>query len=138
MRAKVEVAKQNYKREKEMYRRAREERKAAEQKRQVTVGETYAPSFDLLVDHLADTVVLSRSVQDGTKNAADESVQNTPPPAPEPVSHMVSNARGPYPELEMVSVPRNHRRPSAAADSEGHFARRITRRLADVSNQLDI
>jgi hypothetical protein len=32
MRAKVEIAKQNYKREKEMFRRAREERKAAEQK----------------------------------------------------------------------------------------------------------
>ena len=77
---------------------------------------------------------LFRSTQDGTNDAAEEIAQSipAPAPAPAPVTHMVSNARGPYPELEMVSVPRNHRRNVSAADNE-HMTRRITRRLADVS-----
>jgi len=105
-RARVEAAKQVYKREKEMYRRAREERKAAEQ-RQAAAGET--------------------STQDGAMKAEDN-VLNTPAP----ISHIVSNARGPYPELEMIPVSRNNRRNVGPTADEGHHMRRITRRLADM------
>lgn len=129
LRAKVEVAKQNYKREKETYRRAREQRKAAEQKLG-TSGERYVSSVQLCMMTLL-LIISGRHTQDGAKNG-DGGAQSAPVPAP--VSHIVSNARGPYPKLEMVSVPHNHRRnASTAADTDAHYTRRITRRLADVN-----
>jgi Wiskott-Aldrich syndrome protein len=105
LRERVEIAKQNYKREKELYRRTRDERRTAGQK--------------------------ERSPVEEPKTTDDEDSPNSPALAP--ISHMVSNARGPYPELEMISVPRSQLRSmSTGADAEAAAVRRITRRLTDM------
>jgi Wiskott-Aldrich syndrome protein len=89
-----------------MYRRAREERKATEAKQ-----EPKTP------------------IDDAANKTGEEETANTPAP----VSHIVSNARGPYPELEMIPVPHNHRRNvSLTGDNEANYARRITQRLSDM------
>jgi Wiskott-Aldrich syndrome protein len=91
-----------------MYRRAREERKAAEAKLSKTDPED----------------VPNKITEDGASST----------PVPAPISHIVSNARGPYPELEMIPVPNSHRRNISATsgDNEANFVRRITQRLSDM------
>jgi hypothetical protein len=58
----------------------------------------------------------------------------------EPVSHLVSNARGSFPQLEMVSVPRprRHHTYSGPHRPVGGFlfdraSQRVSRKLADAS-----
>ena len=77
------------------------------------------------------TVLFRRNAGEEPKTTDDEDAPSTP--VPPPISHIVSNARGPYPKLEMVSVPRSHfRSMSTNVDADTAAARRITRRLADV------
>lgn len=108
LRAQVELAKYNYKTEKERYRKERDERR---KERERTHGET--------------------NVAEGLKKFEDE--------APPPTAQIVSNARGPYPQLEMVSVPHRHNtysgpptRRNAVEGTEGRAVQRISRRLADM------
>jgi hypothetical protein len=58
-----------------------------------------------------------------------------------PITQIVSNARGPYPQLEMVSVPHTRNRSTigrhssvrtTGPEAEGAAIQKITRRLADV------
>ncbi|KAF7971397.1 hypothetical protein HWV62_21236 [Athelia sp. TMB] len=115
LRAKVEEAKQKYKMEKEAYRRARGERKYSEMH---GYGEKNAALQE------------AREVVQDAKNIA----KPVPPPG---ITQIVSNARGPYPELEMVSVPgphraATHRRTASSQEQEAQSMRRITRRIADM------
>lgn len=133
LRADVERAKADYKMRKERYRQAKASRKSAEQREQ---GQESSGSNDVSV-----LPVVFDVTEDPNVSGADTSVSQGPPaatpvheqmsvppstavPAPsQPVTpatpqvHIVSNARGLYPQLEMFSVPRR-------SHTIGHTARR--------------
>jgi hypothetical protein len=90
------------------------------------------------------TIFLDSGPEDAQKN---DNRPAKPSQAVAPFTQIVSNARGPYPQLEMVSVPtkRNRElgepsgrrnRPGQADDNraEAGAIHRITKRLADVSS----
>jgi Wiskott-Aldrich syndrome protein len=111
----VEAAKARYKAEKERYRREREERK----KRQQNVSDE--------TDNDAGKVPME----------AHESSTGVSRAREEPMSHLVSNARGSFPQLEMVSVPRRHHTYSGPQRPLPGFpidrtSQRVSRRLADM------
>ncbi|KAG2062277.1 hypothetical protein BDR06DRAFT_869106 [Suillus hirtellus] len=114
LRADVERAKADYKMRKERYRQAKASRKSAEQREQ---GQESSGSG-------ADTSV-SQAPPAATPVHEQMSVPpSTAVPAPSqpatpatPQVHIVSNARGLYPQLEMFSVPRR-------SHTIGHTARR--------------
>lgn len=77
--------------------------------------------------------MIMESVDQGPKKPEDE--------GPAPAAQVISNARGPYPQIEMVSVPRRHNTysgPSTRRNFSGpegvevRSMQRVTRRLADM------
>ncbi|KAG2156626.1 uncharacterized protein EDB93DRAFT_1326340 [Suillus bovinus] len=131
LRADVERAKADYKMRKERYRQARASRKTAEQRER---GQEPSGSNDV------SGLTAVYDVTEPNVSGADTSVSQGPPaaspvheheqvtvppstaaPAPShpgaPQVHIVSNARGMYPQLEMFSVPRR-------SHTIGHTARR--------------
>lgn len=122
LRAQVEAAKLLYKAEKERYRQEREERKKERDRRLRLIADAAAAEA-----HQVHQPKTSGSI-----------------PAPPP-TQLVSNARGPYPQLEMFNVPRRHSTlPSSFGRSYGHRAEavnespsaraqaRINKKLADM------
>lgn len=135
LRADVERAKADYKMRKERYRQVKAGRKLAEQREQVQESSGsndvsgLPAAFDMTEPNVsgADT-----SVSQGPPAATPVHDQVTVPPSPTPAAaavpsqpvtptmpqvHIVSNARGVYPQLEMFSVPRR-------SHTIGHTARR--------------
>lgn len=135
LRADVERAKADYKLRKERYRQAKASRKSAVQHEQVQESSgshdiSGLPGvFDMTEPNVsgADT-----SLSQGPSAATPVHEQVTVPPSPAPAAapvpsqpatpaapqvHIVSNARGVYPQLEMFSVPRR-------SHTIGHTARR--------------
>ncbi|KAL4241726.1 hypothetical protein ABKN59_000789 [Abortiporus biennis] len=105
----LEIAKQQYQAEKERYRKEREDRKK-ERGPKVGVERTdAAPGLE------------SSPAGPSSQSIPRDSASSTPP---RPV--LVSNARGPYPQLEMHSVPRRH-----------HTIQGLTRRREDYLGPLD-
>ncbi|KAH7927282.1 hypothetical protein BV22DRAFT_1111210 [Leucogyrophana mollusca] len=153
LRAEVERAKADYKARKEMYRKMKAERKKAqEQNAQVPSTSTPAqpanPPVPADIPPVVDNVAGSSNIPASPAPVPAPVVEPTsatreaePTPAPDPpVMHIVSNARGPYPQLEMFSVPRHQR-----SNTTGHAPRRglhesrenrslsrITRKLSDM------
>ncbi|KAM5533965.1 hypothetical protein V8D89_012390 [Ganoderma adspersum] len=97
---KLQAAKEAYVTEKEKYRRAREERK----KRRMNV------STDSETKDVHDSPIDPPAAQEPVA-AASPSVEAAPPVASQPpqaelAPQIISNARGPFPQLELYSVPR--------------------------------
>lgn len=135
LRADVERAKADYKMRKERYRQAKASRKLAEQREQ---GQESSGSNDVsglptvLGMTEANVSGADTSISQGLPGATQVPEQVTVPPSPAPAFapvpsqpatpaapqvHIVSNARGVYPQLEMFSVPRR-------SHTIGHTARR--------------
>ncbi|KAG2044435.1 hypothetical protein BDR03DRAFT_1004750 [Suillus americanus] len=135
LRADVERAKADYKMRKERYRQAKASRRLAEQHEQ---GQESSGSNDVsglptafdMTEPIASGA--DTSVSQGPPAATPVHEQVTVPPSPTPAAapvpsqlitpatpevHIVSNARGVYPQLEMFSVPRR-------SHTIGHTARR--------------
>lgn len=125
LRAQVEAAKLLYKAEKERYRQEKEERKKDRDR-------NIANSENAAIQHTTEPQpVLSTSSPLGDNSAPEVPVQ------------IISNARGPYPQLEMFSVPRRHnthlghgsshkRGEKTSEDLTARALSRITKRLADM------
>lgn len=109
-RDRLEAAKEAYKAEKDRYRKEKDvhrqmrERRVSEETRPVAEPSTNAPAPPAV-----------HKVRDGgvsTSAAAGPSSRtaNAPPANGESVTQIISNARGPYPQLEMINVtpPRRH------------------------------
>ncbi|KAG1754884.1 uncharacterized protein EDB91DRAFT_258202 [Suillus paluster] len=152
LRADVERAKADYKMRKERYRHAKSIRKMAEQREQ---GQESSGSIE---------VSGQLNMNEPTTSGADTSASQGPPavtpvleqvpvppspapavaPAPSqpatpatPQVHIVSNARGPYPQLEMFSVPRRshaigHTQRRGLGHHEDRSMQRIMRKLSEV------
>ncbi|KAF8846051.1 hypothetical protein BDN67DRAFT_976895 [Paxillus ammoniavirescens] len=151
LRADVERAKADYKARKERYRQAKAIRKVAEQRHRGQESSSASPN-------------ISRQTSDdpappGTgpiNNVGTSSNDLFPSPVPEPTAtelttpvppvpvtvpefHIVSNARGPYPQLEMFSVPRRshtlgnvHRGHGHHENKDNRALNRIMRKLSDM------
>jgi len=111
LRAQVELAKYNYKAEKERYRKERDERRKER----------------------------DRTHEKLITEGVDQDLKRPEDGAPASTTQIISNARGPYPQLEMVSVPRRHhtysgpsRRNASTDGAEGRAMQRISRRLAEM------
>ncbi|CAL1695155.1 unnamed protein product [Somion occarium] len=97
-RERLEAAKEAYKREKERYRKQREELKKEREKRGLE-SEGLQPNDQ--------ATPVAKATSSGPQGAGPSGSTPKAPPPP-PVTQLVSNARGPYPQLEMFSVPRRH------------------------------
>lgn len=135
LRADVERAKADYKLRKERYRQAKANRKLVEQREQVqeSSGSHDVSALPTVFDMTeANVSGADTSVSQGPPVAIPVHEQVTVPPSPTPAAapvpsqpatpaapevHIVSNARGLYPQLEMFSVPRR-------SHTIGHTARR--------------
>ncbi|KAH7916411.1 hypothetical protein BJ138DRAFT_1211851 [Hygrophoropsis aurantiaca] len=151
LRAEVERAKADYKARKEMYRKMKAERKKA-QEQDPDVSNVTATGQSGNRSAPPDTPAAGNGVAGSSNNRplpVPEPVVNEPAPATNestsapaptpdpPVMHIVSNARGPYPQLEMFSVPHHHR-----SNTTGHASRRVshenreTRSLNRITRKL--
>lgn len=118
LRTAVEAAKAQYKAEKERYRRERDERRRAK-------GERRGPAN-------ITPVVASSPLPISREISQDEEVHALP--LGRSSSHIVSHARGPFPQLEMVSVPRRSATLGGrrSEEQQSRVQSRIIKRLADM------
>ncbi|KAF6766674.1 hypothetical protein DFP72DRAFT_867270 [Ephemerocybe angulata] len=118
LRTAVEAAKAQYKAEKERYRRERDERRRAK-------GERRGPAN-------ITPVVASSPLPISREISQDEEAHALP--LGRSSSHIVSHARGPFPQLEMVSVPRRSATLGGrrSEEQQSRVQSRIIKRLADV------
>ncbi|KAI6120619.1 hypothetical protein EDD16DRAFT_1459243, partial [Pisolithus croceorrhizus] len=116
LRVELEKAKAEYKARKERYRQAKAFRKTSSQRHKEKHDSSLeSPDISRQVPELGPVIGAP------TNHVKSSSVEHTPIPVPEPVVvespvipepspganvHIVSNARGPYPQLEMFEVPR--------------------------------
>ncbi|TFK30923.1 hypothetical protein FA15DRAFT_662990 [Coprinopsis marcescibilis] len=124
LRENVEAAKRRYKEEKERYRKEREERKRQRSVGRMTSGSgpesTPAPHFQPSIS------------QDSAPSGSEAKLNR-------PASVLVSNARGPFPRLEMDSTPYyretrvvGHTPSSVDTNQRARAHSRIIRKLADM------
>ncbi|KAF9225471.1 hypothetical protein BS17DRAFT_600601 [Gyrodon lividus] len=118
LRAGVERAKADYKALKERYRQAKAIRKMTEQRQRDQGSSTESPNISRQTSDnhtqpgpgaTENNVGPSNNNHSPTPVAEPQVTEPTAPVIPEPAApefHIVSNARGPYPQLEMFSVPR--------------------------------
>ncbi|OJA19578.1 putative protein 10 [Rhizopogon vesiculosus] len=119
LRADVERAKADYKMRKERYRQAKAIKKMAEQREQTRQDTSGSINVSGLTEPTLSGAEAPASQAPPVEAPVPEHVLVPPSPAPaggppvsrpatpiEPQVHIVSNARGPYPQLEMFSVPR--------------------------------
>ncbi|KAG2022930.1 hypothetical protein CC2G_000643 [Coprinopsis cinerea AmutBmut pab1-1] len=122
LRASLEAAKAQYKAEKARYRRERDERKRQHEQRKASGSGSEAPPRPPPMR--ASTSKDSESSPSGQRPERSTTL-------------LVSNARGPFPQLEMVSMsPRRHRSLNTGRANEDPYNQsynRIVRKLADVS-----
>ncbi|KAI0080353.1 hypothetical protein K474DRAFT_1658076 [Panus rudis PR-1116 ss-1] len=99
-RERLEAAKEAYKREKERYRL---EREAMRKEREKKMGFIAGTGTNTDANQPPSMNAVNRSPAAGPSNFVSGARAE-----PESVTQVVSNARGPYPRLEMYSVPRRH------------------------------
>jgi Wiskott-Aldrich syndrome protein len=148
LRAQVEAAKARYKSEKQKYREQRDLRKK-EKDRQMGGGELWVSFIFSSAHGLLMNSSYRRSVENSDvlhqvpKRPETPSEMGQSIATDEPMTQIVSNARGTFPQLEMFSVPRRHHtysgpRRTIPIDGPSREVHRICRRLADVSSSLDL
>ncbi|KIJ22070.1 hypothetical protein PAXINDRAFT_165369 [Paxillus involutus ATCC 200175] len=154
LRADVERAKADYKARKEQYRQAKAIRKMTEQRQRGQESSTESPNISRQTSDdptPRGTGPIENNVGTSSNNLSPIPVPEPPatglttPVPPEPVTvpefHIVSNARGPYPQLEMFSVPRRSHTTGHMHRGHAHGAHesrdnralnRIMRKLSDM------
>jgi len=139
----LQAAKELYKSEKERYRNEREERKRERERRRNMSGEDRQLSMDSSKDASSAESPTKRADAPAAEGQVSSPSANAPPHTP---TQIISNARGPYPQLEMYSIPRrshtvhgtgHHRQPSDSRDgplspSETAAAREIINKLSEM------
>ncbi|KAH7886101.1 hypothetical protein F5I97DRAFT_1808452 [Phlebopus sp. FC_14] len=139
LRAEVEQAKADYKARKERYRKVKAIRKMAEQRARGQKPSRESVDIHEGLEGVNDAPI---PVPEPIPTHAAESAP-TPPMSRAPEVHIVSNARGRYPQLEMFSVPmrrhtmghapRSHGRGHDRHGSRENYAfNRIMRKLSDM------
>lgn len=152
LRADVERAKADYKMRKERYRQAKAIKKMAERREQ---GQDSSGSIDVSRQPIIPEPTVSgadTSASQGPPAATPVPEQVSVPPSPAPAAapapsqpatpaapqvHIVSNARGVYPQLEMFSVPRRshtigHTQRRGLGHHEDRSMQRIMRKLSEM------
>ncbi|KAK7694993.1 hypothetical protein QCA50_002181 [Cerrena zonata] len=153
-RARLEAAKEAYKREKDRYKKERDDLRKEREKRSISMEEKI-PNPEPAPE-LRATSSVPVAGPSGSRSRS-RSRPRTPPS----VSQIVSNARGPYPQLEMFSVPRRsntiqgtgrersiHRQNPLAGPSQiyspftptpaARTSENVKRRLADMGFTRDV
>ncbi|KAG2155568.1 hypothetical protein DEU56DRAFT_768054 [Suillus clintonianus] len=150
LRADVERAKADYKMRKERYRQARAGRKSAEhrEQRQESSGSNDVSGHPIIFGTVSGADISASQGLPTATPVPEVTVSSSPAPttAPAPSQpatpaapqvHIVSNARGVYPQLEMFSVPRRshtigHTPRRGPGHHEDRSVNRIMRKLSEM------
>ncbi|EMD41922.1 hypothetical protein CERSUDRAFT_90510 [Gelatoporia subvermispora B] len=135
----LQAAKERYKAEKERYRQEREDRKKERERRRNFSGDSMQISRETSGTSTGVEISPRRADASGAEAQVSSPAVDATPRAP---TQIISNARGPYPQLEMYSIPRrshtmhgsgHHRNVSdTPSSSETAAAREIIKKLGEM------